>query len=62
MTLPLRRKAASETALRELTGKYAQSDALQLAAVFAHRGDTDLALKWLERAYAPLDSGLAQPQ
>jgi TolB-like protein/DNA-binding XRE family transcriptional regulator/Tfp pilus assembly protein PilF len=54
--------SASEASLRELIEKCASTGALQIAEVFAYRGDADFAFDWLERAYVQRDSGLAQVQ
>jgi len=56
----LGRKKESETALAELIAKYRADAALQVAEVYAFRGETDQAFAWLERAYAQHDSGLAE--
>jgi serine/threonine protein kinase len=41
----------SQQALDELIAKYAKTASVQIAAVHASRGETDLAFTWLERAY-----------
>ena len=48
----------SDEALRDLTEKYAEDSAFQIAEVHGARGEVDLAFEWLERAYAERDSGL----
>jgi tetratricopeptide (TPR) repeat protein len=50
----------SDAALRELIEKHANLCALQVAQVYAYRGEADLAFEWLERAYAQRDSGLGE--
>ena len=50
--------AESAAALQELIAKYSFGAALQIADVYAWRGDRDQAFEWLERARAQNDSGL----
>lgn len=50
----------SDTALNELIAKFAAEGAFQVAEAYGARGETDLAFKWLERAYAQRDTGLAE--
>jgi eukaryotic-like serine/threonine-protein kinase len=50
--------AESDAALRELSEKYADDGAFQVAEVHAARGEVDAAFEWLERAYAQRDGGL----
>jgi len=54
----LGRKKESDAALKELTAKYWESWAYQIAEVYAFRGETDKAFEWLDRAYTQRDSGL----
>jgi TolB-like protein/Tfp pilus assembly protein PilF len=54
------RHSETETALRDLIAKYAESAAYQIAEVHAARGETDHAFAWLERAYTQRDLGLSQ--
>jgi TolB-like protein len=49
----------SQHALDELIAKHAQQSALRIAAVFESRGEKDMALQWLDRAYRQHDSLLA---
>ncbi len=49
---------ASQRALEALIAKYAHNAAYQVAAVYAWRGERDLAFEWLDRAYAQHDSGM----
>ncbi len=50
---------AATAALAELTERFGDDAAFQVAEVHAFRGDTDAAFEWLERAYAQRDGGLA---
>jgi adenylate cyclase len=52
------REAEAEQALKMLIAKFAGTDAYWVAMTYAHRGDNDLALQWLDRAYAQRDSSL----
>jgi serine/threonine protein kinase/tetratricopeptide (TPR) repeat protein len=47
----------SRRALDELIARYPHSAAIQIAGVFAWRGEKDRAFAWLDRAYAQRDSG-----
>ena len=49
----------SQQALDELIAKHAQQSALRIAAVFASRGEKDMAFQWLDRAYRQHDWLLA---
>jgi TolB-like protein len=51
-------KANSDAALAQLTRDAADRMAAQIAYVHAHRGETDQAFEWLERAYRQKDTGL----
>ena len=53
------RKSEATTALREMTRKYANGGAYQIAEAHAQLGGVDLAFEWLERAYDQRDAGLA---
>jgi hypothetical protein len=53
----LGRKADADSALNELI-KRGDSEAMSLAAVYAHRNENDLAFTWLERAYSSRDAAL----
>ncbi len=55
----LGRRAESDAALEEVSRRYADSFAYQIAEVHAYRGETNEAIAWLERAYRQHDSGLA---
>ena len=48
-----------KAALHELIGVDAEGAAYNLAAVYAARGETDLAFEWLERAYIQRDPDLS---
>jgi TolB-like protein/Tfp pilus assembly protein PilF len=48
----------ADVTLQELTEKYAEDSAYQIAEVYAVRGAADPAFEWLERAYAQRDGGL----
>jgi TolB-like protein/Flp pilus assembly protein TadD len=54
----LGRKVDSDTQLGVLIRQYQNDDALQIAAVFAFRGEVDEAFHWIDRAYRQRDSGL----
>jgi TolB-like protein/DNA-binding winged helix-turn-helix (wHTH) protein len=54
----LGRKKESDAALRELVAKYHETNACEIATVYAFRNQPDEAFEWLERAYAQRDSGL----
>jgi TolB-like protein/class 3 adenylate cyclase/Flp pilus assembly protein TadD len=56
----LGRKKESDAALAELIAKYQAEAAVQIAEVYAFRGEADRAFEWLERAYSQRDSGLAE--
>jgi tetratricopeptide (TPR) repeat protein len=49
----------SDAALRRLIDDHASHWALQVAEVYATRGEADLAFEWLDRAHAARDVGLA---
>ncbi len=52
-------EAESRAALDELIAQHAEESAVQVAEVYAARGDTDAAFEWLERAYTQRDTGMA---
>ncbi len=52
------RKTESDNALRELTAKWADDGAYQVAEAHGARGETDPAFEWLERAFAQRDAGI----
>jgi hypothetical protein len=54
-----KRVQESDAALTELTAKYAETAAYQIAEAYAYRGDKDRAFEWLERARRQRDPGLA---
>jgi TolB-like protein len=51
------RKADSDAALAQLLNNHADRYPFRIAQVYAFRGETDEALKWLDLAYAQKDSG-----
>jgi serine/threonine protein kinase/tetratricopeptide (TPR) repeat protein len=56
----LGRRTESDSALRELTQKFADDWAYQIAEVHAFRGEIDEAFAWLDRAYAQRDGGFSE--
>jgi TolB-like protein/Tfp pilus assembly protein PilF len=54
----LGRKTDSDALLARLTKEHAETDAFQIAEVYAFRGRSDEALYWLDRAYAQKDTSL----
>jgi hypothetical protein len=46
--------------LQALNTKFADMAAFYVAMVYAYRGDADIALQWLERAYRQKDAGLVE--
>jgi TolB-like protein/Tfp pilus assembly protein PilF len=54
------RQTEADAALNALTSKFADSDAYYVAANYAYRGDHDLAMQWLERAYQHKDAGFVE--
>jgi serine/threonine-protein kinase len=50
----------AQRALDELIDKFAQSNAYQIAEVYAWRNERDSAFAWLERAYVQHDGTLVQ--
>jgi len=52
--------AESEAALQELIEKHAAEAAVQIAQVYAARGEVDPAFQWLERAHVQRDGGLIE--
>ena len=54
----LGQKAEADAALGLLIERHAHTCAYQIAAVYAYRGEIDLAFEWLERAYVQRDHGL----
>jgi hypothetical protein len=53
-------RAESDQALTELETKHAVDAPYQISAMHALRGDVDTAFRWLERATAEKDAGVAQ--
>jgi eukaryotic-like serine/threonine-protein kinase len=54
------RASDAEAALQMLIAKYATTDASCIAMTYAYRNEKQLALQWLERAYAQRDAGLME--
>lgn len=54
------RDAEAEQALKALIAKYADSEAYWVAMAYAHRGDNEVALQWLDRAYRQRDASLQE--
>ena len=54
----LGRARESQAALEALTAKYAHSAALQIAEIYAWRGEREAAFEWLDRAYTQRDAGM----
>ena len=52
------RSADSEAALRQLIEKYHAASAVQIAQVYAYRGERDKAFEWLARAFDQQDPGI----
>ena len=52
------RNVEAEEALRALIAQWADESTFYVAQVYAHRGDHDLAMQWLERAYQLQDQWL----
>jgi hypothetical protein len=50
----------ADEAFKTLRDKFANSNAYDVAVVYAYRGDRDLALQWLERAYTQHDPSLPE--
>jgi TolB-like protein/DNA-binding winged helix-turn-helix (wHTH) protein len=54
------RMADAEAALQLLIAQHAATDASCIAITYAYRNEKQLALQWLERAYAQRDAGLIE--
>jgi TolB-like protein/DNA-binding winged helix-turn-helix (wHTH) protein/Flp pilus assembly protein TadD len=54
----LGRRQDSDAALQQLIATHQQDGAMQVAQVYAFRGESDKAFEWLERAYRQRDGGL----
>ncbi len=52
------RKTDADKSLHVLLGAWSDTAAYYIAQVYAHRGQNDLALEWLDRAYQQKDIGL----
>jgi hypothetical protein len=53
------RRAESDEAIRGLVANHAGDAAYQIAAIYAVRGEADIAFGWMDRGYAQRDSGFA---
>jgi tetratricopeptide (TPR) repeat protein len=56
----LGRKKEADAALAELLEKHGDEAAVQIAGLYAYRGESAAAFTWLDRAYAQRDAGLSQ--
>jgi hypothetical protein len=54
------RKTEADAALQELITRFGGSSAYFVAINYAQRGDRDLAMHWLDRAYETRDSTLSE--
>src|SRR5450631_2383279 len=54
------RAPEAEAALQTLIAQHAATDAFYIAVTYAYRNEKQLALNWLERAYAQRDDGLLE--
>ena len=54
----LGRKSEADAALRQFERKFSGSDPITLAGIYAARGQADLGMSWLERAYQQRDPEL----
>jgi hypothetical protein len=52
------RQAEADEAMKALIARWADRGAVSIAANYAYRGDRELALQWLERAYQQKDAYL----
>jgi predicted Zn-dependent protease len=58
LAFAMKRMANSDAALEELTRKYGDTAAVQVAQAYAYRGDRAKTFEWLDRAYNQKDPGL----
>jgi tetratricopeptide (TPR) repeat protein len=56
----MRRKSASDQAMRQLEAEWGQREPYEIAQAHAYRDEIDLALPWLDRAAASKDSWVAE--
>jgi hypothetical protein len=54
------RQVLADQALKKLIEEWADTAAFFVAQNYAYRGDHDLALEWLERAYTQKDAALVE--
>lgn len=52
------RKPESDAALKLCVERYGQFAYMQIAEIYAYRGETDAAFQWLDRAYREHDNGV----
>jgi len=56
----LGQKKEADAALADLVAKLSMDAAYQIAEVYAYRGESDPAFRWLDRAYSQRDGGLTE--
>jgi len=56
----LGQRVESDAALQQLIDGFSRVAALQVAEVYAYRGETDAAFEWLERAFTQRDPGMVE--
>jgi TolB-like protein/DNA-binding winged helix-turn-helix (wHTH) protein/Flp pilus assembly protein TadD len=54
------RQSEADAAFKTLRDKFANSNSYDIAIIYAYRGDRDLAMQWLERAYTQHDPELPE--
>lgn len=54
------RRIDADAVLQTLITQRSATDAVNIAATYAYENDKELALQWLERAYAQRDAGLLE--
>ncbi len=55
----LGRRSDADSALAQFIAQYQEFAAIQIAEIYAFRGETDRAFEWLDRAYARRDQGVS---
>ena len=58
--LAMNRQSEADAVLKSLVKDWADTAAYYVAKVYAYRGDHDLAMEWLERAYRQKDATLIE--
>ena len=58
LAFAMKRTADSDAALGKLIDGYQSTAAMQIAQVYAYRGERDKAFEWLDRAYRQKDQGM----